>query len=252
MKRAKPKPSKKTILLVDDHPASRVGVRHMIETEPDLMVCGEAGSSSEALDAAIALSPCLVITDVTMPGQSGLELIQDLAARCPDIYVLVLSMHSEFTYARRALEVGARGYLMKTADGNELLRAIRTILAGKIFLSPAASAQMLEYLNNRSHRKRTGIEALSPREFEIFSLLGHGVPSNKIAEQLNLSLKTVDTHRERIKRKLEVENVSELVSLASTWLTEQSMTCQAQGDKTLECSFLGTKSARTVMPSPRS
>lgn len=233
MKRAKPKkPPKKGILLVDDHPASRVGVRHMIETEPDLVICGEAGTSATALDAAIKLSPALVITDVTMPGRSGFELIQDLAARCPEIPVLVLSMHSEFTYARRALEIGARGYLMKTADGNELVRAIRTILAGKIFLTPAASAQMLEYLNNRSRSKRTGIEALSPREFEVFSLLGNGVPSNKIAEQLNLSLKTVDTHRERIKRKLEVENMTELVSLASTWLTEQSMTCPAPGDKT--------------------
>ena len=125
-KRTQNKTTKRPILLVDDHPASRLGVRHMIETERDWTVCGEAGNSAAALDAAIRLSPALVITDVTMPGRSGFELIQDLAARCPAVPVLVLSMHSETTYARRALEIGARGYLMKSADGNELLRAIRS------------------------------------------------------------------------------------------------------------------------------
>jgi DNA-binding NarL/FixJ family response regulator len=223
-KRTQNKTTKRPILLVDDHPASRLGVRHMIETERDWTVCGEAGNSAAALDAAIRLSPALVITDVTMPGRSGFELIQDLAARCPAVPVLVLSMHSESTYARRALEIGARGYLMKSADGNELLRAIRTILAGKIYLSQAASAQMLEYMNTRSSLNRTGMEALSPREFEVFGLIGQGIHSCEIASQLNVSVKTVDTHRERIKRKIGVKNGSELISFASAWLAEQSMT----------------------------
>jgi len=225
------KTTKRSILLVDDHPTSRVGVRHMIETEPNLVVCGEAANCAEALDAAIKLSPALVITDITMPGRSGFELIQDLASRCPGIPVLVLSMHSEFTYARRALEIGARGYLMKNADGNELIQAIRTVLAGKIFLSPAASAQMLEYMNSKFRSKRTGIESLAPREFEVFSLIGKGFPTKEIAQQLNLSFKTVDTHRNRIKRKVGVESATELISFASAWLAEQCMTGSETGYK---------------------
>jgi DNA-binding NarL/FixJ family response regulator len=113
---------------------------------------------------------------------------------------------------------------MKSADGDELLQAIHTVLSGSIYLSPAASAQMLEYMNGRSRKKRTGVEALTPREFEIFSLLGKGFPSSRIAKQLNLSSKTVDTHRERIKIKLGVETCSQLISVASTWIAEQCMT----------------------------
>jgi DNA-binding NarL/FixJ family response regulator len=113
---------------------------------------------------------------------------------------------------------------MKSADGDELLQAIHTVLSGSIYLSPAASAQMLEYMNGRSRKKRTGVEALTPREFEIFSLLGKGFPSSRIAKQLNLSSKTVDTHRERIKIKLGVETCSQLISVASAWIAEQCMT----------------------------
>jgi DNA-binding NarL/FixJ family response regulator len=224
MKKTKRRKLKSGILLVDDHPLARVGVRQMIETDPKFEVCGEAGTAGEGLSAAIAHSPDLVISDVTLPGRSGFELVQDLAARCPQVPVLMLSMHSEFTYARRALEIGARGYIMKSADGDELLQAIHTILSGSIYLSPAASAKMLEYMNGRSRKKRTGVEALTPREFEIFSLLGKGFPSSIIAKQLNLSSKTVDTHRERIKIKLGVETSSQLISVASAWIAEQCMT----------------------------
>lgn len=212
------------ILLVDDHPLARTGVRHMIETERDLMVCGEAGSAAEGLTAAIEFSPALVISDVSLPGRSGFELVQDLAARCPGVPVLMLSMHSEFTYGRRALEIGARGYIMKSTEGEELLRAIRTVLRGSIYMSRAASEQMLEYMNSRCRKKRTGIEALSPREFEIFGLIGNGGSSTDIGQRLNLSPKTVDTHRERIKIKLGVEKLGELISLSASWVAEQSMT----------------------------
>lgn len=224
MKRTAAKPGKHRILLVDDHPSTRHGARLMIETEKDLEVCGEVDTAAGGLQAAIQLSPSLVITDVTLPGRSGLELVLDLAARCPRVPVLVFSMHSEFTYARRALQVGARGYIMKNADGAALLRAIRTVLAGRISLSPAASSRLLEFLNDRSHKKCTGIEALSPREFEVFRLIGNGVSTQDIARQLHLSVKTVDTHRARIKLKVGVHTLAELISISSTWLTEQSMT----------------------------
>ena len=219
-----PRNRKIGILLVDDHPSSRLGVRHMIETERDLEVCGEAGTAAEALAAAIKLSPRLVISDVTLPERSGFDLVQDLAARCPEIPVLMLSMHSELTYAQRALQIGARGYLMKSVDGDELLRAIRTVLRGGIHLSDAASQQMLEYMNGRSGKKRTGIEALTPREFEIFSLIGKGLSTAEIAKRLKLSPKTIDTHRDRVKSKVGAANINELIAISSAWLTEQSMT----------------------------
>jgi len=219
-----PRNRKIGILLVDDHPSSRLGVRHMIETERDLEVCGEAGTAAEALAAAIKLSPRLVISDVTLPERSGFDLVQDLAARCPEIPVLMLSMHSELTYAQRALQIGARGYLMKSVDGDELLRAIRTVLRGGIYLSAAASQQMLEYMNGRSGKKRTGIEALTPREFEIFSLIGKGLSTAEIAKRLKLSPKTIDTHRDRVKSKVGAANINELIAISSAWLTEQSMT----------------------------
>ena len=227
MKKNRRDTRKVRILLVDDHPSTRSGARLMIETERDLEVCGEADTAEEGLEAAIRLSPSLVITDVTLPGRSGLELVQDLAARCPLVPVLVFSMHSEFTYARRALQVGARGYIMKSEDGSTLLQAIRTVMSGRISLSPTASSQLLEFVNDRSKQKRMGIEALSPREFEVFRLIGRGICTKDIADQLHLSIKTVDTHRARIKEKVGVNTLAELISISSTWLTEQSMTPQA-------------------------
>ncbi len=227
MKKNRRDTRKVRILLVDDHPSTRSGARLMIETERDLEVCGEADTAEEGLEAAIRLSPSLVITDVTLPGRSGLELVQDLAARCPLVPVLVFSMHSEFTYARRALQVGARGYIMKSEDGSSLLQAIRTVMSGRISLSPTASSQLLEFVNDRSKQKRMGIEALSPREFEVFRLIGRGICTKDIADQLHLSIKTVDTHRARIKEKVGVNTLAELISISSTWLTEQSMTPQA-------------------------
>lgn len=219
---------KHRILLVDDHPTTRMGLRLMIETEPDLEVCGEAENAAQGLDAAIKLSPSLVLSDVSLPGRSGFELVQDLAVRCRGLSVLMVSMHSEFTYARRALEIGARGYIMKCENGAAILHAIRTVLGGRIYLSSNASSQLLEHLNNPSLKECLGVEALSPREFEVFRLIGSGISTKEIASRLNLSIKTVDTHRERIKYKVGATTLSELIAISSTWLAEQSMTpCQA-------------------------
>jgi len=224
-------PRKKRILLVEDHPTTRMGLRLMIDGEDDLEVCGEAGNAAEALDAAIRLSPSLVVTDVTLPGRSGLELVQDLAARCPRIPVLVVSMHPESTFARRALEIGARGYIMKSESGEAILQAIRTVLRGRIYLSQAAGSQLLEFLNNRSHKKHTGVEALSPREFEIFRLIGEGITTEDIAARLKISSKTVETHRNHIKEKVGTSRMVELVAFAAGWLAEQNMTRSPVCDK---------------------
>lgn len=150
------KPPKKGILLVEDHPMTRMGLKLMIAGEPGLEVCGEAGNAGDALDAAIRLKPDLVLTDVSLPGRSGFELVQDLHARCPGIPVLILSMHSETSYARRALEIGARGYIMKSEHSDKVLEAIHTVLRGRIYVSEAIAGQLLEFL---SYRSKTGSPA---------------------------------------------------------------------------------------------
>jgi DNA-binding NarL/FixJ family response regulator len=228
MKKNPPAPKKHRILLVEDHPMTRMGLRMMIDGEDDLEVCGEAGDAAAGFSATLRLDPALVLTDVTLPGRSGFELVQDLAARCPRLPVLVVSMHAENTYARRALEIGARGYIMKSESGEAVLGAIRTVLDGRIYLSPAAGSQLLEFVKTRSKRNQSGVEALSPREFEVFKLFGDGTTTKAIAGRLNLSTKTVDTHRSRIKDKLGTASMSELIALAASWSARQSMTPPAQ------------------------
>jgi DNA-binding NarL/FixJ family response regulator len=223
MKKKTTPPGKHRILLVEDHPMTRMGLRMMIDGEDDLEVCGEAGDAAAGFSAALRLAPSLVLTDVTLPGRSGFELVQDLAARCPGLPVLVVSMHSETTYARRALEIGARGYIMKSESGEAILGAIRAVLDGRIFLSPAASSRLLEFVKTGSKRNQTGVEALTPREFEVFKLLGDGTTTQAIADRLHLSPKTVETHRAHIKEKLGTPNMPELIALAASWSTQQCM-----------------------------
>lgn len=228
MKKAKPssksrKPPKKRILLVEDHPMTRMGLKMILAGEPGLEVCGESGNAGEGLDAAIRLKPDLVLTDVSLPGRSGFELVQDLHARCPEVPVLILSMHSETSYARRALEIGARGYIMKSEHSDKVLEAIHTVLRGRIYVSEAIAGQLLEFLSNRSKNKQTGPDALSPREFEVFKLIGEGVATQDIARRLNLSPKTVETHRAHIKVKLHATSASHLIAMAADWIARQSM-----------------------------
>lgn len=228
MKKAKPssktkKPRKKRILIVDDHPMTRMGLQMMINGESDLEVCGEAGGAGEALDAAIRLKPDLVLTDVSLAGRSGFEFVQDLLARCPDIPALVISMHAETSYARRALEIGARGYIMKSEHSDKVLEAIQTVLRGRIYVSEAIAGHLLEFLSHRSKNKQSGPDSLSPREFEVFKLIGDGASTQNIAKRLNLSPKTVETHRAHIKEKLHATTASHLIAMAADWIARQSM-----------------------------
>lgn len=217
------KKTKARILLVEDHPMTRMGLRMMINGEKDMEVCMEAANVGEGLDAALQTKPDIVITDVTLPGRSGLELTQDLHASCPDLPVLILSMHPETTYARRALEIGARGYIMKSESGDKVLQAIRCVLDGRIYVSEAISGHLLEFLSHRSKKKQTGIDSLAPREFEVFKLIGEGVSTVMIAKALNMSPKTVESHRARIKEKLQTKTISELIAHAAGWAAMQSM-----------------------------
>jgi DNA-binding NarL/FixJ family response regulator len=214
--------SRKRILLVDDHPFMRAGLAQLIERQADMMVCGEAGDPAAALSALAKTSADLVITDITMPGRGGLELIKDLQALHPALPILVVSMHDEVIYAERVLRAGARGYVMKEAGGEALLAALRQVLAGQVYLSPKMSARVLDNLTARKPRGSSSpIEKLTDREFEVFQLIGQGKSTRDIASQLNLSTKTVDVHRSHIKKKLELTDVTALVRHAVRWMETQ-------------------------------
>lgn len=207
------------ILLVDDHPFMRAGLAQLIERQPDLMICGEAGDPTEAIGAIGKLKPDVVLSDLTMPGRSGLEFIKDLVAVDPALTILVVSMHDEVVYAERALRAGARGYIMKEAGGEALLAAIRRVLGGEVYLSPRMSTRILENLSHRKPRHSSSpIEKLTDREFEVFQLIGQGKSTRDIADQLHLSTKTVDVHRSHIKEKLDLKDVTALIRHAVRWV----------------------------------
>ena len=215
-------PVKKRVLLVDDHPFMRAGLAGLIDRQPDLRVCGEAGNPAEAFQQLAKCQPDLVLTDLTMPGRSGLEFIKDLRAADATVAILVVSMHDEVVQAERALRAGARGYIMKEAGGENLLTAIRQVLRGEVYVSPRMSARILEGLSGTKPRGSTSpIEQLTDREFEIFQLIGQGKSTRDIAEQLHLSPKTVDVHRSHIKEKLDLKDVTSLIRHAVRWVETQ-------------------------------
>lgn len=217
-------PPPRRVLLIDDHPFMRAGLAQLINAQSDLMVCGEAGNPSEAFRSLAKVKPALVLSDLTMPGRSGLEFIKDLKAAEPDLAVLVVSMHDEVVFAERALRAGARGYIMKEAGGENLLAAIRQVLRGEVYVSPRMSSRILNDLSARRPRGSTSpIERLTDREFEVFQLIGQGKSTRDIAEQLHLSSKTVDVHRSHLKEKLELKDATALIRHAVRWVETQSV-----------------------------
>ncbi|MBV8225634.1 MAG: response regulator transcription factor [Verrucomicrobia bacterium] len=212
-------PNRKRVLIVDDHPITRSGLVQLINSQPDLEVCGEAGNAANALSALDACDPDLAIVDITLPDKNGLELIKDIRALRPGLPILVISMHEESLYAERVLRAGARGYVMKREGGEKLMQAIRQVAKGKISLSERMSGQILELFSGREpRRQRSRIEQLSDREFEVFELIGAGLSAREIAAKLHLSAKTVQAHRANIMRKLKVKSVSRLVSYSAHWI----------------------------------
>jgi len=210
---------KRTILLVDDHPFMRAGLAQLIQCQPDLAVCGEAGDPAAAFQELSKQKPDLVLTDLTLPGRGGLEFIKDLLARYAGLLILVVSMHDEAMYAERVLRAGAHGYIMKEAGGDKLLAAIRQILDGQSYVSPRLAAKVLHDLAARRPRGSSSpIVRLTDREFEIFRLIGNGQNTRGIAEQLHLSPRTVDVHRSHIKEKLELSDATALVRYAVRWV----------------------------------
>lgn len=217
-----PSAARKGILLVDDHPFMRAGLAHLIDRQPDMRVCGEAGNPAEAFQQLKTARPDLVLTDLTMPGRSGLEFIKDLLSVEPRLPILVISMHDEAVFAERALRAGARGYIMKEAGGENLLAALRQVLRGDVYVSPRMSSRILAGLSgSRPRGSSSPIENLTDREFEVFQLIGQGKSTRDIATQLNLSPKTVDVHRSHLKEKLDLKDVTALIRYAVRWVETQ-------------------------------
>jgi DNA-binding NarL/FixJ family response regulator len=209
------------ILIVDDHPLVRMGFNQIISDEADLEVCGEAASMGEALSLVASEKPDLVIIDLSLAGGSGLDLIEHIKARNPNIYMLVASMHDESLFAERALNAGALGYINKHEAQDKIIHAIRRVLRGKIYLSEPMTERMLNNLvSNEAELGRTSIEKLSNRELEIFELIGQGTTTAKMAEHLNLSIKTIETHQAHIKKKLGLNSAHELAHRAIHWIME--------------------------------
>ena len=214
--------TKTKILIIDDHPMMRQGLVQLITNEPDLAVAGEAESAEQAISMIAQSAPDLVLADISLTGKSGLELIKDVQSLRPDLPVLVISMHDESIYAERVLRAGGRGYIMKQEGGKQIMQAIRHVLGGEIYVSPKMSGKILEiFSGRRSESGGSPVERLSDREFEVFQLIGQGKGTRQIAEQLHLSVKTVEVHRQHIKEKLKLTDAPSLARYAVQWVESQ-------------------------------
>jgi len=213
----------KRILLVDDHPIMRHGLAQLIQMEPGLEVCGQAGSAMDGLEAIQKLKPDVAVIDLTLPDKNGLELLKDVHAMVPGVKCIVLSMHDENLYAERALKAGARGYIMKEAAAENLINALQRVLAGGIFVSEVMASRMLEQVTGqRGKAGITGVDQLTDRELEVLEMIGQGTPTKIIAEKLSISARTVEAHRSHIKDKLGLTDGPALVRYAVQWVETPS------------------------------
>jgi len=209
---------KARILLIDDHPVVRHGLRQLIDIEYDLEVCGEAGTLQESLAAIQELSPDLAIVDVALGDSDGLEVVRQCRARWPDILVLVLSMMGERLHAEHALRAGAHGYIMKQEAPEVLLTAIRRVLGGGVYINPDLQDRWLQRaIGNQHAALELPITSLTDRELTVLRLIGQGLSTRRVAEELSLSVKTVETHRDNVRQKLVLENSAELIRYAALW-----------------------------------
>ncbi|WP_395730601.1 response regulator [Prosthecobacter sp.] len=215
-------PPAKKVFIVDDHPVFRDGLVRIVAAIPGLVVCGEADNARDAFDAISNLKPDLVLMDINLPGKSGLELLQDVHAMRPELPVLMISMHDEQLYAERVLRAGGRGYIMKQEGPDKMREAITKILSGQVYASERTAAAILDALSRpHSSASTSTIGKLTDRELEILRLTGQGKDNRAIAQELHISLKTVDTHRGHIKEKLGLKNGTELIHYAVRWVGEQ-------------------------------
>ncbi len=208
------------VLIVDDHPIVRQGLRRIMEEEEDLDVCGEAETARDARIAIKELNPDVMIADISLNQGDGIELVRDVRAHHPQLPILVLSMHDETIYAERMLSAGANGYIMKQAPSDQFLVSLRRVLDGNIYVSEAVGNHMIQkFAAGGGYVSANPIDRLSNRELQILHMIGKGMSTRETAQSLNLSIKTVESHRQRIKRKLNLTTGTQLVQYAVNWFT---------------------------------
>lgn len=218
-----PAKEKHRLLIVDDHPLFREGLRQIIERDPDLTVCGEAASAAEALEAIPQMRPDLVLADISLGGTSGIDLIKAIKNDYDELPVLVVSMHEESLYAERALRAGAMGYLMKHEPGKTVKAAIHKVLGGEMYLSEKMSSTVIsKFMRGQGDRPASPIELLSDRELEVFRMLGQGKGTRLIAQDLDITVATVNSFRNRIKEKLHLKTATEVMLHAIQWSREEA------------------------------
>jgi DNA-binding NarL/FixJ family response regulator len=209
------------VFLVDDHPMVRERLAALIEREIDLTICGEADDAPTAIQKIPAAKPDLVLLDLALKNSLGLELLKDLRVLLPDLPVLVLSMHDELIYAERVLLAGGRGYITKQEATTRILIAIRQVLAGEVYLGPEVGGRILQRLARIGTKgPQTPVEALTDRELEVFRMIGQGLGTRRIAEDLHLGIKTVETYKARIREKLGLSDSTQVLQQAIRWLQD--------------------------------
>jgi DNA-binding NarL/FixJ family response regulator len=216
--RKTPATGKRKILLVDDHPVVREALTLRIDREPDLTVCAAVGTFEEGLQAIAKHHPDLAIIDLSIPDGHGLDLAKDVHAQHPEIALLIFTMHDDSLYGERALRSGARGYVMKHEKPERILSAIRLLLKGEVVVSPHLAGQLLKSATARKGSGLPSIERLSDRELEILQMIGSGLETKEIAVRLRRGIKTIETHRLRLKEKLSISSNSELIAKAASWV----------------------------------
>jgi DNA-binding NarL/FixJ family response regulator len=221
------------ILVVDDHPMVREGLVRLISQQADLVCCGEAGTVRETMTAVDSHRPDLVILDLRLKGEDGLELIKSLKSQFPDLRILILSQYEAPLYAERALRAGALGYVVKEEAAAEVLNAVRTVLAGQVYLTRGMAALLLhKFVGPAGKSSQEGVQQLTDRELHVLHLLGAGYSTREIATELKLSFKTVETHRENIKRKLGLQGAAALIHYATNWNRQQGSSLPSSSGRT--------------------
>ena len=215
---------KSRILIVDDHPLFREGLRQLIERDPELSVCGEAADATEAQQAIVQQKPDLVLVDISLGATSGIDLIKAIKNQYDELPVLVVSMHDESLYAERSLRAGAMGYVMKHEPSKTVKAAIHKVLGGEIYLSEKMSSSVIsKFMRGEGGRSTSPLEILSDRELEVFRMLGQGKGTRQIAHDLNVTIATVNSFRNRIKEKLSLKTATEVMLHAIQWFRDGAL-----------------------------
>jgi DNA-binding NarL/FixJ family response regulator len=210
------------ILIIDKHPIVREGLRRIIEHEDDLLVCAEADSINGARTAIRESNPQVIIADISLNQGDGIELVRDVRAHYPQLQILVLSIHDEAIFAERMLSVGANGYVTKQATSEQILRSLRCVIDGGIYVSEAVASNILRATSTRRQMPANPIDRLSNRELQVLHLVGKGMSTRESAQSLNLSIKTIESHRQRIRGKLNLRSGTQLVQFAINWFVREN------------------------------